>query len=290
MGLLYADEHVSCMHYQKQSPLIQIHSYKKGDTWESVTPSLSALFFVKEGRLNVSLNQIVNKEVQKEEIIFIPPNSISKINFLEDSYVLIIYFRFQVNLCECFSMTQLYPFSKKEESEKDVFCALKFNRQISDYINLLDLYMQDGINCIRLYEMKKQEIFLLLRAYYEKELLATFFAPILDKEDIQFKNFVLQKCLHAKNVQDLAYMANYSTSGFIKKFTRCFDESPYRWISKFKADRILHELKTETKSLKEIATEYNFSSMPHFVDFCKKQFGHTPSDIRKNQENKPLKT
>lgn len=288
MGLLYADEHVSCMHYQRKSPLIQVHSYKKGDIWEQVTPSLSALFFVKEGSMNVSLNHVINEKVHKQEIIFIPPNSISEISFLEDSYVLIIYFRFQVNLCECFSMTQLYPY-KKEDSGKDGLCILKFNRQIADYINLLDLYMQDGINCIRLYEMKKQEIFLLLRAYYEKELLASFFAPILDKEDMQFKNFVLQKCLHAKNVQDLAYMANYSTSGFIKKFTRCFDESPYRWISKFKADRILHELKTNVKSFKEIATEYNFSSMPHFVDFCKKQFGTTPTEIRKNTVNTPLK-
>ena len=79
-------------------------------------------------------------------------------------------------------------------------------------------------------------------------------------------------------------MANYSTSGFIKKFTRSFNESPYKWISHYKANRILYEINAERKPLKEIYTAYKFSSMPHFISFCKKQYGLTPGKIRKDKK------
>jgi len=234
----------------------------------------------------ISYDTYQDKRVNQNEMILLPSNTNYRLDVLEDSYWMAIAFTLHLKLCESYSMTELYAYRKAKLAE---FVALTANTQLTMYIDLLELYMKDGINCIHLYDMKKTEIFYILRAYYPKELLADFFYPILIKEDLYFKKFVISNCLSAKNVQALAKMANYSSSGFIKKFMRCFDEAPHRWISKYKADRILHDIKSEVKTFKEISVEYNFSSMPHFIAFCRQQYGITPGKLRKKSLSEDVK-
>jgi AraC-like DNA-binding protein len=88
--------------------------------------------------------------------------------------------------------------------------------------------------------------------------------------------------LNINNIQELAELANYSTSGFIKKFQRCFNEAPYGWIQKQKAKQIAIDIKQGAKSLQEIAGDYKFSSYQHFSSFCKKQFGFPPTELYKH--------
>ena len=281
MSLLYKREHLSCIHYQKQNPPIKIYKLGKGEVFENEAESDSLFFFLKSGRIEVSYNGFVDKLMNEHEILLIPTNCSFKAKILEDAHFITFAFDVQVQLCASFSMTQLYPYYKNSHPE---FCVLQFNSQLHHYIELLELFIGDGVNCIHLYDIKKQELFYILRAYYKKDLLASFFYPVLDKEDIYFKKFILENCLSVKSITELARIANYSTSGFIKKFTRCFDASPYRWIVQYKADRILNDIHSSDKSFKEICDDYNFSSMPHFIEFCKKQYGSTPGKMRKRKE------
>jgi len=278
MSLLYANEHLNCKNYKKEGSLIKLVSYTKGESLISIPSVFSKLCFLVKGSLYLSVNETHEKKITENEFFLIPSNAAFSGEVLEDSYCIVIHFQVQINLCENFSMTELYEYYNKEV--KPPFTTLPFNKQLSTYIDLLDQYLCDGIYCVHFHEMKKQELFFLLRAYYPKEDLASLFYPLLSKEDLHFKNFVMEKCLCAKSVQELAQMANYSTSGFIKKFSRSFNESPYRWMVQYKADHILHDINSEENSLKEIYTKYNFSSMSHFISFCKKQYGDTPGKIR----------
>jgi AraC-like DNA-binding protein len=128
------------------------------------------------------------------------------------------------------------------------------------------------------FELKRQEFFYLLFNYYQKQDLARFLHCILSK-DIQFEKFVMTNYSNAKNVQELAKSANYSASGFIKKFQKCFNDSPYKWMQKQKAKQISIEINRGQKSLQEIASEYKFSSYQHFSVFCKTQLGSPPKEI-----------
>jgi AraC-like DNA-binding protein len=105
------------------------------------------------------------------------------------------------------------------------------------------------------------------------------FLHFIVSENVQFKEFVINNYRNVKNVQELAALANYSTSGFIKKFQKCFNDSPYGWMQKQRAKQILIEIKQGVKSLQEIAVEYKFSSYQHFSNFCKKQLGFPPTKI-----------
>ena len=168
--------------------------------------------------------------------------------------------------------------ASKVKNHSDGFFKLPVNKVIIRYLSLLDLYFKEGILSEQFLDLERRELFFLLFYYYSSSDLAQFFQCIISK-DMQFKKLVVTNYLQARNVQDLAKLANYSTSGFIKKFQRCFNDSPYKWMQKQKAKQISTEIYEGTKSLQEIANEYNFSSYQHFSVFCKAQFGVPPTVI-----------
>jgi AraC-like DNA-binding protein len=159
--------------------------------------------------------------------------------------------------------------------------TLLLKGRLPEFIRLLAGYLLDQVQLEPLYEALKQELFLLLKLYYTKDELACFFRPVLSK-DLLFSDFVLKNCLKVNSVEALATLAHYSTSGFIKKFRRYFNESPYKWILHYKAKRILQDIQISRKPLKEIAEQYGFSSQSYFYSFCKKHYGKSPSELRKN--------
>ena len=168
--------------------------------------------------------------------------------------------------------------ASKAKNHSDEFFKLPVKKVIVRYLSLLDLYFKEGILSGQFLDLERRELFFLLFHYYSSNDLARFFQCIISK-DMQFRKIVVNNYLQARNVQDLAKLANYSTSGFIKKFQRCFNDSPYKWMQKQKAKQISTEIYEGTKSLQEIANEYKFSSYQHFSVFCKMQLGVPPTAI-----------
>jgi len=201
---------------------------------------------------------------------------------LEETYLLVCVFQLDIFPFDREMLNALIPFCKKEkekEKERKEQVILQTNELIQEFVTLMDKYLQRGLESDQLNEIKRHELFLLLFATYPKQELALFFYPLIG-EGLQFKEFVISNHIKAKNVRHLAQMANYSTSGFIKIFMRYFNESPYHWMIRQKAKLIFDEINTSRTSLKEIAFKYNFSTYQHFVEFCKTQFGVTPSQLR----------
>ena len=280
MSLLYVEEHLGCRHYQHNNPLIRLKHFPKGKTISEGQVNLSRVYFILKGSFIFNDN-VYKKKIRKNSFFLIPPNFDFNAKPLEDVLCIVVNFHVQFNLCENFPMTELYD--HYDDDVIPTFKPLLFCKQLSVYMTQLSTYLKDGVNCTHFQDIKRQELFFILRAYYQKEDLAVFFYPLLNSEDIYFKTFVMENCLYVKNIQDLAQMAKYSTSGFIKKFTRNFNESPYQWLMKYKSEHILHEIKLGEKNLKEISSQYNFSSMSHFINFCKKFYGETPGRIRKKK-------
>jgi AraC-like DNA-binding protein len=84
-----------------------------------------------------------------------------------------------------------------------------------------------------------------------------------------------------KTVEELAQMCKISVRSFNRKFKEAFGDSPYSWMLKQKSRVIKKRLADEKTSLKMIVKEYGFSSQAHLTVYCKKQFGETPSRLRK---------
>jgi AraC-like DNA-binding protein len=235
----------------------------------------TVVFFLLKGNIDLSVNDLESHIVQEQEMFLIPDNSSYTIRTLAPVNLLYCSFEAETLLSEQKMLSELIPLY---DNVQDDFVKLPINKVISDYLFLLEQCMKDGLNSCYFFDLKRHELFLLLFVYYKKEELARFLSSILS-ENVQFRSFVINNFLNVRNVQELASIANYSTSGFIKKFQRYFRESPYKWMQRQKAKLILSDINEEAKSLQEIALEYKFSSYQHFANFCKMQFGFPPTEL-----------
>ena len=186
-----------------------------------------AIFFVIDGSVCVKING-------SEEAHTVLPQEMFMVQ-VDDSYEIVMIEQTHLIICHI-SMDALYKEQKwiekltsMDNSVSEGFFKLSSKKMIVRYLSLLESYLKEGIFSMSFFELKLQELFFLFFNYYSKEELAQFLHNILSK-DIQFKNLVVSNYLNAKNVQELAKLANYSTSGFIKKFQKCFNDSPYKWM------------------------------------------------------------
>jgi AraC-like DNA-binding protein len=259
---------------------------KYQNIWESLSLSTGSclkkeisheavFFFVVTGSIELSIPNSRNYIVNEREMFLIPDRCFCRISALEQVNLLSCSFCVETLFSEQRMIDELIPF---HDDTPDGLAKLSINKVIINYLALLEQCMKDGLNSYYFFDLKRHELFLLLFTYYTKQDLARFLYDILS-ENVQFRGFIIDNYLNVKSVQELAGLANYSTSGFIKKFQRYFNESPYRWIQKQKAKLILTDINKGAKSLQEIATEYGFSSYQHFANFCKIQFGFPPTEL-----------
>jgi len=233
------------------------------------------IFFIIKGSVNLLINGNGKYEVFSREMFVTQSDDSYKITTLEQTHILVCNVPMEAWYNEQKLIKELIP---DNINASENFFKLHVKKVIFNFLSLMNIYLEENIHSEVFYEIKRQELFFLLFFYYQKNELARFLQCILSK-DVKFKKFVVVNYLNAGNVQTLAKLANYSTSGFIKKFQKCFNESPYKWMQTQKAKHISIEINRGGKSLQEIANEFNFSSYQHFSVFCKTKLGATPTGI-----------
>lgn len=282
MDILYPQEHFSCYNYEKgQNAALEIIKRKAGDLLERDLVDTEIVFVI-DGHFTLSYAKYIDLNITKGKILFFPPGSHVKANILEDSYIIVCRVRGILQLCDCLPLEKLYH--QYGKSNKDEFHMLEINDRIDDYIEHFVQCVEDGLRCSYYFKTKMKELFFMLRAYYTKEELALFFAPLMSK-DSQFMNLMYRNYRNVKNVQELADLSLYSSSGFKKQFNKVFGTSASEWLSDQKAALIFQELNHSSMTIKEIADKYNFSSVSSFSTFCMNKFGASPGKIRKRSTN-----
>jgi len=253
--------------------------------WESRLFQNPMIVFVITGSVQLEINKEETHSVFASEMFITESNNLYGITMMEQTRLLICHVPPEVWFVEQERIDELI---KEEGTLSEEFFKLPVKKVILRCLLLLEQYLKEAIYPSYFFELKRQELFYLLFYNYAKQDLLRFLQCILAK-DIEFKKFVMNNYFKAKNVQELAKSANYSTSGFIKKFQKCFNDSPYRWMQRQKAKHISLEINRGIKSLQEIANEYNFSSFQHFSGFCKLHLGSPPSEIlSKNRIKKTI--
>ena len=240
------------------------------------------IFFVQSGSLSFKMNGVEAHNVFSQEMFMAQIDNLYEITMLEQTHLIICHVPLETWYAEQNLIERLIS---DDEEISEHFFKLPVKKMILRFLYLMEFYLKEGIRSPDLFELKRQELIFLLFHYYQRSELARFLQCVLSK-DIQFKKFVVSNYSNVGNVKELAKLANYSASGFIKKFQKCFNESPYKWMQKQKARQISIDIYQGIKSLQEIASEYNFSSYQHFAVFCKLQLGAAPTTIYdKNKEN-----
>jgi len=257
-------------------------SLSKKECWIVDELSEPIIFFLLKGSIQLTINDTDIYIINRNEMLMLPNTNLYKIEAITQSVGIVCSLSVEFLLSEKIILEEQ---TSKNDNQKKIINKLPISENIFQFLLLLRKCMREKFVSQYYFNLKRNELNLLLFMHYNKRELAQFFENALSK-DIQFKQFVLNNYLRVKNVQELAALANFSTSGFIKKFQRVFDESPYKWIQKQKAAKILIEINRGVKPLQEIANEYKFSSYQHFSGFCKATFGSPPVKIyKKNLKN-----
>jgi len=279
MKLLYPEEHIHCFNYSSNNgPAIEDIKLSQNDSWDFLS-AYNKILFLLEGELTYSYNEHRNKRISRDKMITLPSNAHIEVQAQQNSRLIIFRLHTKVQLCDTFSLDRLFT----ENMNNDIkIGAIDIVEPVSSYLSSLLAHVANGLKCIYFFQIKVQELFFMLRAYYPKDKLAVFFKPLIDN-NTTFSDFVLENYKKVKSVKELAEIANYSLSGFQKHFKKVFGVSAYQWINDQRSKSVLHELNNSEKPLKEISDNYGFSSPSHFNDFCKSQFGETPGEIRKKR-------
>lgn len=159
--------------------------------------------------------------------------------------------------------------------------ALKMNVYIRNYLALLKVFLEEGRHCGKLYRMKESELFTLLCAFYSHDELADLFYCAMIPV-IPFKDKVLiHYSVGVKNAKEFAEQCGYSEREFNQLFRQFFGETPYQWMLREKSHQVKKRLAQPKVDIKSIVEECQFSSSSHFIHFCKKYLGDTPSRLRR---------
>jgi AraC-like DNA-binding protein len=277
MKLLYIEEHLRCKNYVSDFHIgFDYKEVKKGEGFHSDEKYFNNIIFLLEGEAAISCNEFRNQECRGGEMIFVAQDSAIRAKALTDVRYMLLSFDNQFTLCDQLALESLQDF----DSRPPVFNKLEIRSPLLSVLESVVFYLGYKIQCRHLHEIKQKEVFLIFRAFYTKEEMASFLSPMLTT-DMDFRAFILQHYQEVKTVEELAGMCKMSVRSFNRKFNSYFNDSPYNWILKQKSRHIKTYLADGKTSFGTIIKEYGFSSPAHFTTYCKKQFGQSPSRLRK---------
>lgn len=281
MGILYVPEHTSCRNYATQaSSFFTVVSLKEGEVLQRQSLSVSLLVFIVNGSLELSTAGVVTSiKIRADEFFLLHKGGALIGTALENTELLVCVLSGNLKLCSQFSLQQLSAYVPVGYNYE--FFPLQFTLRIHDFVRILVLALKDGLGCTHYHQLKRDELLLYLRAEYPKELLARFFLPIVGAST-DFKEFVLTNYRGVKGIKELADRANLSLSTFNRRFKDTFNRPAQEWLTIRKTEDVLKDILMTALPFSEIAEKYNFSSPSYLNSYCKKHFGKTPSELRKN--------
>ena len=280
-------EHKCCPNFTKNDsdkPILLCNLMKSESMSkiEKNNVTVNKLMYVLDGELKIFINDELHI-LKTGNLLLIPSNNdVSIIGEEKDNTFFILSLSNVEHLCHNYSLDILYKEYRHKEETIDKLYPLTTNKMLTQFFNFLVQIYQDSIHCRFYAENKIGELLFLLRAYYDKEDLYKFFHPILSS-DLAFSEFIMSNHIKAKTVTELADIANYSLSGFQKRFKKIFGVTAHTWMRKERLKLIYDDISHSSYTLKDLSIKHDFSTPSHFNDYCKANFGFTPGYIRKKK-------
>ena len=102
--------------------------------------------------------------------------------------------------------------------------------------------------------------------------------------DHSFVEKVLECYTKARTAEELAELCGASSIvTFRRTFLRLFNCPVAQWLRQKRAEQVLKLLRTTHFPLQEIAEQCGFANQSYLSDFCKRNLGDTPINIRRNK-------
>lgn len=272
------NEHKTCSNFKVDIGTgFHLQTFHSGETLSLVLPQCNHLLFFRKGSVTLSCNEYVDKNFQPGEMVFIPSGATFYGTAHDDVEWINFAFNTPMSGCDKFKLQALRPLC---EDISYHFDALPVRDPIPLFLELLTNCLKAGMNCMHLHALKHQELFLYINGFYTKAEVAQLFYPIIGKS-LSFRETIVNLAAEAVTVTDLVEGTHMSRRTFQRKFLEEFNEPAKKWLQKRLSVRIMNSLMDPENTLKDIMYECGFSSSSSFNQFCQKNFGGSPSEIRK---------
>ncbi len=289
MELNYIKEHTSCVNYKTEEDAgFALKEAALGEHFDNRQQEIKAnhLIFILSGEVSITKDSKEETRVRAGEFIFIPLSSHYTGTVIQPgTYISLSFFHDTISLCD---KHMLSSYLDKAQHTPLCFEPLSVRAPLDMFLHLLESYLQAGVNCKHLHELKERELFIIFRTAYTKSEIIQLLYPIMGVE-VDFKAAVLQHKDRVRSKQELAELLGMSGSELHRKFTQEFGETVQSWLQKQKNKEILSRLNYDFISIKEVAYELGFGSAAGFNKYCKNNFGCSPSELRQEIKKKQQK-
>lgn len=276
-------EHVSCRDFKIHTGSGFKHiEQRKGDSIHSGSCGGNYIIFIISGTCTISCNEFPPKEFKGGEMILIPKAASVKVTALSDGRSIAFKFDTIANGCDRFALQSIEEYC---ENVRYNFAPTLIRKPLDDFLTQLVYYLDNGMSCVHLHEIKEKEFFLIIRTFYTPEEQADFFHPIIGKS-LDFRQFILKNYEKTPSVEDLVKLSKYGRSSFFAKFKKEFGMSVKVWILNQKSKQVLLRLSDPNTTVKSIMNEFDFDSYEQSNRFCKKHYHNTPSALLKTLKRK----
>ena len=284
MKIYNIEEHFSCYCYDNSElPLVEVLNIERGEIREFVFSSNEIIFILK-GKMDFNLYKNPGGEIQKGQFAFMPAGDQLNCKALADSKLLVLRLNNGTHLCHNYGIEQLYKEVKGVKKPKRLY-TLEINKRLQHFVEgLVEMY-EDGLKCRYFFMAELTRALTIIRSYYTKQALCSFFFPILSP-NTAFSEYVRTNHFKYRTVTELATSMNMRPQQFSRRFNEIFKQPPYEWMQQERARLIYSEICISNRPFKDIATSFGFSIQANFIRFCRTFFGATPNEIRKKDREK----
>lgn len=234
MELNYIKEHTSCVNYKTEEDAgFALKEAALGEHFDNRQQEIKAnhLIFILSGEVSITKDSKEETRVRAGEFIFIPLSSHYTGTVIQPgTYISLSFFHDTISLCD---KHMLSSYLDKIQTTPLCFEPLSVRAPLDMFLHLLESYLQAGVNCKHLHELKERELFIIFRTAYTKSEIIQLLYPIMGIE-VDFKAAVLQHKDRVRSKQELAELLGMSGSELHRKFTQEFGETVQSWLQKQK--------------------------------------------------------
>ncbi|GFZ38332.1 transcriptional regulator [Bacteroides nordii] len=232
------------------------------------------IIFLLKGEILVNSQEYAGTMIHAGEFILQAIGSKLEILVMADAECVCYSFNKPELFCE-----ERYNYIMHDVTPPLIFSPLKIVPELLHFLEGSAIYLSKEKICRELLSLKRKELAFILSSYYSDYELSTLVHP-LSKYTTSFQYFVLENHAKVKTVEDFAQLGGYTVTTFRRIFNSVFHEPVYEWMMKRRKEGIIYDLRYTQATISEICYQYGFESLPHFSNFCKKNFGASPRNIR----------
>lgn len=269
---------ISCQHCSKAvANAIVYASHPRGFHLPAQKCEENIMIFLLKGEVLVNSQEYAGTVLHAGEFILQAIGSKYEILVLADAECVCYHFNQPESFCE-----KRYKYIMTEVTPPLIFFPLKISPELHFFLEASKAYLASEKICRELLSFKRKELAFILGQFYSDYDLSMLVHP-LSKYTSSFQYFVLKNHAKVKTVEELAQLGGYTITTFRRIFNSVFHKPVYEWMMEKRKESIVYELRYTDATISEICFKYGFESLPHFSNFCKKNFGSSPRSLRQGR-------